>query len=279
MVRRIVRLAPARLTYGNALATVAIFVAMGGGAYAVSAIPARNRVTYACFKKKTGQLRIVAKSKKCTRSERRLAWDQQGLQGPQGGLGPPGPAGPFGPAGSIGQNGAAGATGATGPAGPQGPTGPQGATGSTGSQGPTGPSGATGTAGATGATGASGGAPVIGGSTGAGTTLCNNCFMGMFEQGASTTESQFQQNVPAAGTVNNFYVRADGAAGGTSIVYTVRKNGADTAVTCTMTSVQSACSDSTHSVTFAAGDLISIGTAKSGATSQQVTRWTAEYAS
>jgi len=32
--------------------------------------------------------------------------------------------------------------------------------------------------------------------------------------------------MPAAGTLKNFYVRADGAVGGTSIVYTVRKNGA-----------------------------------------------------
>jgi len=108
-------------------------------------------------------------------------------------------------------------------------------------------------------------------------TLANNAFMGMFVPGQSTTESQLQQNMPAAGTLKNFYVRADGAVGGTSIKYTVRKNGADTAVTCTMTSAQSTCSDTTNSVAFLAGDLISIGSTKTGSTTPQPTRWTAQY--
>jgi len=45
-----------------------------------------------------------------------------------------------------------------------------------------------------------------------------------------------------------------------------------------MTSAQSTCSDTTHSVAFGAGDLISIGTAKTGSTTPQITRWTAQYA-
>jgi len=102
--------------------------------------------------------------------------------------------------------------------------------------------------------------------------------MGMFMTESNATEAQIEQNVPAAGTVKNFYVRADSAVGGTSIKYTVRKNGADTAVTCTMTSAQSTCSDTTNSVAFAAGDRISISSAKSGSTSNLRTRWTAQYA-
>jgi hypothetical protein len=101
----------------------------------------------------------------------------------------------------------------------------------------------------------------------------------MFTAAQTTTESQLQQNVPVAGTVKNFYVRANGNVGGTSITYTVRKNGVNTAVTCTMTSAQSTCSDTTDSAVFSAGDLISIGSAKSGATTAQITRWSAQYGS
>ena len=40
------------LTYANVLATAAIFIALGGGAYAVSVMPAATDTTvYACAKK------------------------------------------------------------------------------------------------------------------------------------------------------------------------------------------------------------------------------------
>ena len=206
-----------------------------------------------------------------------------GVAGAAGAAGPPGPAGPIGLPGEVGATGATGDTGATGPAGPAGvtgATGDTGATGASGSTGATGADGATGPAGSTGATGPtgpSGGPAVIGGSTGT-ANLCNSCFMGMFQAGTSTTEAHFEQNVPFAGTLTNLYVRAEGTVGGTSVVYTVRKNGSATAVTCTMTSAQSTCSDTANSVAFAAGDLISIGSAKTGATTPQVTRWTAQFA-
>ena len=221
--------------------------------------------------------------RKCPRKTRTTpARGATGVAGAPGPAGAPGVAGPVGPAGPIGPQGLPGDTGATGPAGPVGATGAAGSNGATGSNGApgadgaTGPTGATGSAGATGPTGPSGGPAMIGGSTGT-ANLCNNCFMGMFQAGTSTTESQFQQNVPFDGTLANLYVRAEGTVGGTSIVYTVRKNDADTAVTCTMTSAQSTCSDTANSVAFSAGDLISIGSAKTGATTPQVTRWTAQY--
>jgi hypothetical protein len=65
-----------------------------------------------CVHKKTGVVRIVGK--KCTKNERALYVNQQGIPGTTG------------------------ATGAQGPAGPQGPTGPQGQSGATGPQGPAG---------------------------------------------------------------------------------------------------------------------------------------------
>jgi hypothetical protein len=61
-------------------------------------------------------------------------------------------------------------------------------------------------------------------------------------------------------------------------MFTVRKNGADTAVGCTMASNQSFCSDTTNSAAFAAGDLISIGSLRSGSPTSQRTWWSAQFA-
>lgn len=64
--------------------------------------------------------------------------------------------------------------------------------------------------------------------------------------------------MPVAGTLKNFTVRLDAAlSGGTSIAYTVRKNGVATTLTCTITTASAAltCSDVTHTVAFVAGDL------------------------
>jgi hypothetical protein len=135
--------------------------------------------------------------------------------------------------------------------------------------------------GAKGTTGAQGPASqVVGGGTAAGGTLGTNAFMGMFTSGSSTTEAQVQQSMPIAGTLKNFTIRLDAAlAGGTSIAYTVRKNGVATALTCTITTASAAlsCSDVTHTAAFVAGDLISIGTLRTGTVAAQGTRWTAQY--
>jgi hypothetical protein len=121
---------------------------------------------------------------------------------------------------------------------------------------------------------------VVGGGTAAGGTLTANAFMGMFVSGSSTTEAAVQQPMPVAGTLKNFTIRLDAAlSGGTSIAYTVRKNGAATTLTCTITTASAAltCSDVTHTVSFVAGDLISIGSTRTGNVGAQGTRWTAQY--
>jgi hypothetical protein len=120
----------------------------------------------------------------------------------------------------------------------------------------------------------------VGGGIAADGLLGLNQFMGMFSSGSSATEGHVQQPMPVAGTLNNFYVRIDSALAATnSETYTVRKNAVDTALTCTITSVGGAvtCSDTTHSVSFAAGDLISIGTAHTGVVPTSGARWTAHY--
>jgi hypothetical protein len=121
---------------------------------------------------------------------------------------------------------------------------------------------------------------VVGGGTAAGGTLGANAFMGMFVSGSNASEALVRQPMPIAGTLKNFTIRLDAAlSGGTSSAYTVCKNGAATTLTCTITTASAAltCSDVIHPVAFAAGDLISIGTTRTGAVGAQGTRWTAQY--
>ena len=101
-----------RLTYANAMATVAVFIVLGGGAYAaVSVIPGPDGTIDGCYKTRGGNLRLVAAGHRCRHGEVAIAFNQTG---PRGKVGP------------RGRNGIRGATGATGPTGPTGPQGPQG---------------------------------------------------------------------------------------------------------------------------------------------------------
>jgi hypothetical protein len=119
---------------------------------------------------------------------------------------------------------------------------------------------------------------VIGGGTTIGTNLANGGFMGLFVGSSSATENLVQQPMPVAGTLSSLFIKVDSNPGGTSITYTVRKNGVNTAVTCAIAGgAATTCSDVTHTVVFAAGDLISIGSLKAGAAGNVPTRWTARY--
>jgi hypothetical protein len=103
-----------RLTYANVMATGAMFVALGGGAYALSGVPDRSGVFHGCVAT-SGALRVVAKASSCrkaktvTRGKHRvripgesaIAWNQQGRPGVNG------------VNGATGLNGANGASGAT----------------------------------------------------------------------------------------------------------------------------------------------------------------------
>jgi hypothetical protein len=101
------------LTYANVVASLALFLALGGAAFAATQLP-RNSVG-------TGQLKPEAvtagKIAKKTRSQ---------LKGERGATGPQGPQGKTG---AKGARGATGAKGATGPKGETGPRGPAGADG------------------------------------------------------------------------------------------------------------------------------------------------------
>jgi hypothetical protein len=99
----------------------------------------RSDTIRACYAKKSGSLRVLAKpSAKCRRSERALSWSQRG---PAGEPGAPGATGAAGAGGTPGANGPTGPAGADGADGQRGPTGPAGADGADGQRGPTGPTG------------------------------------------------------------------------------------------------------------------------------------------
>ncbi|MBA2956160.1 hypothetical protein GON03_17605 [Nocardioides sp. MAH-18] len=109
------------------------------GGYLVNAVTASSATTItACSNAKTGAVRIVAPTRACLKSEKRLTWNVKGDTGERGLTGLTGPVGPSGADGKDGRPGADGKDGADGAAGPQGPAGKDGATGP---QGPAGPAG------------------------------------------------------------------------------------------------------------------------------------------
>jgi hypothetical protein len=65
-----------------------------------------------CVKKKTGAMRVVKKSKKCKRGERKLVLQTKGKRGKRGKQGKPGARGTQGPQGPQGPQGLQGASGA-----------------------------------------------------------------------------------------------------------------------------------------------------------------------
>jgi len=195
-----------------------------------------------------------------------------GLQGPAGPQGIPGATGSQGPAGPQGLQGVAGATGAQGPQGPAGPqgadgeAGPQGPEGSVGPQGPQGPS-----------------AIIIGGGTGS-ANLSGGAdrFVAAFYAHVNANENSVNQVMTISGELSDLYVRLDNSPGGTnSYTFTIRINGVDSTLTCTILGSATSCSDIdlSHSVTFAAGDLIAVkADPSSPAPTARAMRWTAKFA-
>jgi hypothetical protein len=89
------------LTYTKAAATLAVFLAAGGAAWAASSL--QSRPIHACYKRHGGALRIAGR---CKHGERPLSWNQVG------------PVGATGVRGATGKTGKAGAQGLPGVPGP-----------------------------------------------------------------------------------------------------------------------------------------------------------------
>ena len=207
-----------------------------------------------------------------------------GASGIQGNPGDAGPAGATGESGQIGSTGptglpgAIGATGSEGPMGRQGDSGPTGASGRQGEAGATGVQGDMGPTGAVGPTGSSGfgetGATGVSGPTGStgpagadGYTILSgsgnpNEGSDRFSASGAFTEDTSEadrQTLMPEGIVNALLVRVSTAPGaGKSWTITVRKNEANTALTCSISDANLTCSDAAHPVLFSSGDLLSI---------------------
>jgi collagen triple helix repeat protein len=128
-----IRSAP-RLTFGNIVAVICLFVVLGGSSVASPAVQAAARlITGKQIKDGSIRGRDVGNSSLSgsdVRDGTLTAGDFGSGQLPAGANGVQGPVGPAGPKGDTGASGPAGPTGdtgASGPAGPQGDTGPAGA--------------------------------------------------------------------------------------------------------------------------------------------------------
>lgn len=190
-----------------------------------------------------------------------------GPQGPQGDTGAKGDQGDTGDTGAKGDTGDTGATGDTGSQGPAGATGPQGPAGATGADGAAGPKGDTGDTGPTGATGPAGGvtAIVLGGMAKDIDKAADRYFSVFWTDVAITNEELSRQVLPIGGVVSDLNVGLSAAAGpaGSSYTIIVLKNGATTDLRCTVSVSETTCSDVADSVTFAAGDEISLASSPS----------------
>ena len=198
------------------------------------------------------------------------------------GQGPEGPRGPTGPS-AIGERGMTGPTGpsVTGPTGRscKGDTGPIGPTGFTGpAGGPTGIQGNTGNTGPTGPTGTV--VSMIGGlvtlSTAGDNT--NSRYFGAYVAGTglggTATESNATTIIPLNCTMSNFYVNLSTAPGlGNSYTFTIRKNGANTPISVTISGNQLSGSNTTNTSTFTSGDTFTVISVPSGTPNFTEARW------
>jgi hypothetical protein len=99
-----------RLNYANIVASIALFVALGGGAYAAIKLPAGSVGTKQIRKDAVRSAQVRARS--LLASDFKLGQLPKGAQGPAGATGSQGPPGPPGATGPIGPQGPA-ATGGT----------------------------------------------------------------------------------------------------------------------------------------------------------------------
>lgn len=105
------RRVPGNITYANVVASLALFIALGGVSYAAVKLPANS----------VGTKQLKNGSVTTKKLNRRTLASLKGSTGPtgaQGGIGPKGTDGAAGADGADGADGSTGATGATGAAGP-----------------------------------------------------------------------------------------------------------------------------------------------------------------
>jgi Collagen triple helix repeat (20 copies) len=144
-----------RPTYSNVVATLALFFALAGGAWAATQLPKESVGSTQLAKGAVTPPKLSAQAKEGFTGARGEA-GAQGALGPRGNEGQRGESGAAGATGPQGIRGATGATGTPGSRGEPGEIGLRGERGLTGQLGPTGPPGDQGLTGPTGLRGAEG---------------------------------------------------------------------------------------------------------------------------
>ena len=115
------------LSYANVIATVALFFALGGGAFAATGgLKSKTAVIHGCVSKSSHVLRVLKAGSRCGKRSVTLNFNAKGVAGVAG---PPGLGGPQGPAGPQGLAGPQGPAGQRGPAGTNGQPGAAGTPG------------------------------------------------------------------------------------------------------------------------------------------------------
>jgi hypothetical protein len=106
-------------------------------------------------------------------------------------------------------------------------------------------------------------------------------FGSFFGGGLASSETEAAQVLAKGGTATSLYVRTSGAPGsGNSWTFTIFKNGsAEAGLSCTVSDDATSCSDTAGSVSYSAGDTVSIrivGTSSPAA--GKTASWALEYA-
>jgi len=95
-----------RPSYANVMSSIAVFIALGGGAYAATGgFVSGTGAIKGCVSKHGGALRVVKSGKKCPKGTTALTFSQAGPAGAPGAPGAPGAAGKEGPQGPAGISG------------------------------------------------------------------------------------------------------------------------------------------------------------------------------
>jgi hypothetical protein len=111
-----------RISYANVMSTLALFLALGGGAWAASGqLVSEGGKLHGCVPRGGGVLTVVRPDAHCRSGDIAVALLQSATPGPAGEAGPRGPQGERGPTGLRGPEGPEGQTGLRGPEGPEGP--------------------------------------------------------------------------------------------------------------------------------------------------------------
>lgn len=98
-----------KLSYANVMATVAVFFALGGGAFAATTgFTTKGGAIHGCVSVRTHVLTVLKPGRRCGRGQVALTFNAKGARGATG---PKGPAGAAGAPGSKGDTGAAGTPG------------------------------------------------------------------------------------------------------------------------------------------------------------------------